>query len=365
MIYDQYLGQTLSLLNRIFVEAKDETAAIVYFHKYFAERALELGCPTLGLHFANLYAGRREILRSRGTDDPKRMLYTVIHEQFAIFHELGHELLNVDHSYIRFIKEYVSELLAHRRDNHAKGTITSVLANFKNADSAACHDKALEVLEAEVREHFDNDAGRSWRTAFQKQLDEPDTAVELFCDFVAVDCVLGGFDGAASLEDVLRALYVGSYHLKTLTYFDWHCLEILLHRTTHHDMTSRFSRNFLAFQVRNQCLREHLLFVYEVRLKEAGKESVPELVESLNQLLLLDQRRHYESIFDPAAKVLAFAGLDGKLDALASAVLKRFKDPQKLAMKDALANLAIFTNTGWPTSLMGGRFTAALARSVK
>ncbi|WP_234012001.1 hypothetical protein [Cronobacter sakazakii] len=68
LIYDQYLGQTMNMLNRLFIEAEDAHPSLVYFHKVLAERLVDAGQLANALHCAAAYHSSREVLRSRSSD---------------------------------------------------------------------------------------------------------------------------------------------------------------------------------------------------------------------------------------------------------------------------------------------------------
>ena len=365
LIYDQYLGQTLNLLNRIFVEAEGERPAIVYFHKYAAERALEYGKPLAGVYLANRYAEGRDILKSRGGDDLRRISYTILQERFAIFHELGHELLESDHDFASVLMGVVSETLGDIRERRVSETLEDLIERYRTGDPAAYHDAPLEEAIAEMREEFTSEEGIQRRTDYLAALDDPATAIELFCDFLAADIsLMPRPDTPAELAEALRAIYVGSYHLKTLSFVDWRLEAQLFHGGDFRD-----PQRLQAMQVRNHCLRDHLVLMYRHALEAAGEANIDNRARAFGVELMRDQKRYYEVLFDPVSKLLGFLGEEGRLDGFASDALERMAPHEGRAnardvalYRDAIATLTILGQTGWPLP-SADRFKHALAET--
>lgn len=353
LIYDQYLGQTLSTLNRVLFETEGERPAIVYFHKYIAERTLEYGCPKLGIHFANFFQHQREATRGSGVPDPSRIAYTITQERFAIFHELGHELQNSGHDFVGMFASIVAENIEERRNWYTSTTLETMTQDFRKGNSAAYHDENLETFLAELAEFHSSKHGQEERSSYLRALDDPETASELFCDFLAAEFSLLSLGGSAKeIEQAIRALYVGSYHLKTLIYVDWYLEHILLRKTPVELKMAQDRSRIQAIQARNHCFRSHLLFIYGVRLRAAGTDDVDNLVSALSETLMVEQRRYYERIFDPVSKLLSFVSEAGRLDELAAEALGSLETVGSPDEMDLIVNLTILKNTGWPLSFI-------------
>ena len=357
LVYDQYLGQTFSTLNRILLETDGERPAIVYFHKYVAERALEYGCPELGVHFANFFHSQREATRGSGKPNPSRLAYTITQERFAIFHELGHVLQMSGHDFVGVFSSIVAETIEEHRSQFTSATLETMIQKFREASPAAYHDQDLEEFLSDLTEYYTSDNGQEDRSSYLRALDDPETASELFCDFLAVEFALLSLAGSTEeIEEAIRALYVGSYHLKTLTYVDWHLEHVLLRKTPVEIIMAQDRRRIQAIQARNHCLKSHLLFIYGMRLQAAGTADVDGLVAVLQETLMMDQRRYYERIFDPVGKLLSFVTEAGRLDELAAEALKRLATISAPDEQNLIANLAILKNTGWPLSFAARHF---------
>ncbi|MDH6269686.1 hypothetical protein M2360_005114 [Rhizobium sp. SG_E_25_P2] len=351
LVYDQYLGQTFSTLNRILFETEGEKPAIVYFHKYIAERTLEYGCPKLGVHFANFFHYERQATRGSGEPNPSRGAYTITQERFAIFHELGHELQNSSNDLVGVFTSLVSDTIENRRDRFTSTTLETMTEDFRKGSPAAYHDKDLETFLAELAEFHSSQHGQMERRSYLRALDNSETASELFCDFLAAEFALLSLDGSAEeIVSAIRALYIGSYHLKMLTYVDWHLEHILLRETP---ATIKLAQDFdriQAIQVRNHCFKSHLLFIYGARLRSAGAADVDGLISTLNERLMLDQKHYYERIFDPVGKLISFVSEVDRLNELAAEALAPLATVHSPDELDLIVNLAILKNTGWPLS---------------
>ncbi|MES3090606.1 hypothetical protein O6027_03285 [Sphingomonas aerolata] len=366
LIYDQYLGQTFNLLNRLFFNAEGEKEAITYFHKYIAERALEHGRAEFGVSLANIYADNRDRVRETVNGDPLRPAFTIVSEQFAIFHELSHEILDSGHDFAEFFMSLVADSIDARREVRRTQTRESLIDGFRTSDPAAYHDAPLDQVIAETLADYDSPMGVRGRQEYDRALDAPETAEELFCDFAACEfALIGGGENLMGLRDTLRALYVASYHLKTLDYVDRAVEAILLDQPGRDHEAHRLYRS-QVMQVRNHCLRDHLLMMYEARLHDREERERAELVSTFKIDLMKDQRRYYEFILDPATKTVSFLSEPGRLHEMASeheaALVKFAADvPQsdKADARNALASIVILKQTGWPITAVS-RFADAI-----
>jgi hypothetical protein len=367
LIYDQYLGQTFNILNRIFFNAEGEREAIAYFHKYIAERTLEYGQAELGIEPANFYADQKDLLRKTVDGDPLRAAFTILAEQFAVFHELSHEILDSGHDFAGFYMGIVADSIASKREFHLSRTAESVVEGFRNGNPAAYHDAPLDDVIAETLADFDSPEQVLGREAYIAALDDPDVAEELFCDFVACDLALmGGIGEDMELRDALKALYIASYHLKTLDHVDRAMDGILLPGQSPQDHQSHRRHRSQAMQVRNHCLRDHLLMMYSARLLDREEDERSRLVSEFAVDLMKDQRRYYEAVLDPATKTASFLAEPGRLQEMAAehdAPLRTFAlnrpDADPAMARNVLASITILKQTGWPISAID-RFAAKL-----
>ena len=97
---------------------------------------------------------------------------------------------------------------------------------------------------------------------------------------------------------LLRAIYIGFYHLQAFEYMRRFSSPI--------NEENWLADNMPRVMARSHCLRGHLIFQYQSHLfleKGVDKTNIPELIEAFNIQLMEDQRRHYEVIYDRAMGV--------------------------------------------------------------
>ena len=114
LIYDQYLGQTFNMFNRIYFNAADPNCARMYSLKLCAEEFCSYGRHDLALWFATMYfeMERRNQSYREEADLLLRGSYTLAQEVFVILHEVVHQL--VLNGPIEQQFDHISEL-DHRR----------------------------------------------------------------------------------------------------------------------------------------------------------------------------------------------------------------------------------------------------------
>lgn len=97
VIHDQYLGQTINMLNRLFFNTEGAIEYSMYFYKIYAEYLQLSGSLNMALYCANKYAVMETSCRSHRLD--KKIEYrhfnTAVHEFFIIWHEVAHFLMMV------------------------------------------------------------------------------------------------------------------------------------------------------------------------------------------------------------------------------------------------------------------------------
>jgi hypothetical protein len=114
LIYDQYLGQMLNRLNRLYLENSGRDEMNAYLHKVCASRALASGKPDRALMHAFIYAA----VSSRITPAPQgeaailRMEFTASSEAFVLAHELVHCLYQAQPDVAAEAEQYCIDLVA-------------------------------------------------------------------------------------------------------------------------------------------------------------------------------------------------------------------------------------------------------------
>jgi hypothetical protein len=309
LVYDQYMGQTMNLLNRILLESEGDRPGLVYIHKILAERLLETGAKPEALFCAKVYDSERAILKGKHLNDELRSLFTVAQEKFYRYHELGHQVYGLEHFSCATVRDHVDALLVGKLAFLRDQSPDMILGAFDSGSPAAFHGATRQEIERDIRDQFESESGIRYRTATLKAFDNKDLHEELFCDVLAADLTLGSWSNADVGTRVLRAIYAGFYHLQALA---------LVNRHFDHEQpkSDRWMEHFVPIQIRSHCLRTHLLFLLELHLQASGSvddATTESRVAALSIQLMEDQRRYYEVILDPAMKMIGYLKQPGVL----------------------------------------------------
>lgn len=349
LIYDQYIGQTMNMLNRLFIESEDAHPSLIYFHKVLAERLIDVGQLANALHCASVYHSSREVLDPRHSDETWRNLLTRTHERFLLYHELGHRVFSKP-TLLPVMREHVQFLIQHQVQVKKK-PLNEALESFRDRPTAALHHQDFDAAIRDIRLGLESEEGQRFRQAQLSSLAKSQTEEEVFCDIFASDFVLaeGLLDGEDPIR-ILRAIYVGFYHLQALeylkrfpslssTYTDWQ------------------TDNMPHIQSRGHCLRAHLIFLYqtELRVKQHLDEAlVTDKVSAFEVQLMEDQKRHYDVIYDSAQRLCENLRVNDWLSVLGEETMKTLHNglnypesvPSKLPDDHDLRTI-ILIMTGW------------------
>jgi hypothetical protein len=347
LIYDQYMGQTMNLLNRIFIEAEDARPAACYLHKIIAERCLESGALAEALFCAKVYDSQRELLNPKRRDEILRSTFTEAQERFYLNHELGHLVQGLHHPRVELILDHVNDLLSQKRQAFENSNFESIMSGFAMAPPIARHDESLDVLSEEIKKEFETEGESSYRKSYLAAFNENDLKQEVFCDVFAADFVIASHrTNEKSMQEAIRAVYVGFYHLQALSFieqkFRWSA-----------DGLNRWRDRFIPVQIRSHCLRSHMLFLYKLILSSQGQFEGGEIDSKVNEMslqLMADQERYYYVIFDQALNLAGYLAEDDKLQKMGQAELQRHSSELKKYDAEELnlvLSLSIRLLTGW------------------
>lgn len=109
LIYDQYLGQSLNMLNRLYFNSKIKDEAKTYGYKLIAEKIYTTGY----YKYSKIFAITHILLKEKSSsykidiDFNKRAIYRYVQELFIMCHELAHWMLS---------KKEFGDLLNIKRD---------------------------------------------------------------------------------------------------------------------------------------------------------------------------------------------------------------------------------------------------------
>ena len=113
IVYDQYLGQILNRLSRLYLEQAPEPEVSAYLSKISAARCLVAGKPGSALRHAALFAGLADNLTTAGhKTDGRRGIYIHVGETFVLAHELVHFLYRSNGSAALLLEDFYLELIS-------------------------------------------------------------------------------------------------------------------------------------------------------------------------------------------------------------------------------------------------------------
>jgi hypothetical protein len=322
LIYDQYLGQTLNMMNRIMfihgdpakkpAEEPGVEVSVVdcYIKKLLAEAFLTNG----KLLTAIICAGSYAILRSQGETEglkkenksPKRAAYTAVQELFVIAHEIAHLYLNHPDIFYPIYRSPVlykplpslpvnfsesismfSEFLdlgemdfrLLDRNNAVDFFRTKWHSVFPSFDNVISADPGLAYFN-KINPTFAKSLHDSSGNTFFQLIDSvsPSTRVESFCDIVATLLVTNIITlfMPELLEDYQIAILVGLRHLRFLEMVNQTALDI------HNNRQKDVSASVISM------LRQRAFRVYVLR----------EFMYVINNNFGLDNRRLNEGIIN-------------------------------------------------------------------
>ncbi len=227
-----------------------------------------------------------------------RNVLTKTHERFLLYHEFGHRIFS-NPALMPVIREHVQFLIQHQAQV-TRRPLKTILRSMRKAPSAARHHQNLKAAIRDLRLEYESEEGRYYRQAQLSSLAQPQTEEEVFCDVFASDFVLmEGLNDGDDLIKVLRAIYVGLYHLQALEY-------LRRFPSLTNDSTDWLTDKMPHIQLRSHCLRAHLIFLYqtELRVKQQLDDNlVADSIRAFEIQLMEDQKRHYDVIYDSAIRL--------------------------------------------------------------
>lgn len=353
LVYDQYFGQSMNLLNAIFLESDSEEDAIIYFHKYIAEKAMEYGVPYLGVFLANFYSDEKHKVNRNLKTNVNRLLLTINCERFAILHEIGHELLDSSHEKKDGYMRIVHNVMETAYDFHNNFSTDDISRRFCEADPAAYHHADLEKVISDTEEHFQSESGKKIRESYLVALKSKDTENELFCDIFACNLVImASLENKSDLRAALISAYIASYHLKLFDHVDHLMNQILVDK--HFGIEYENIDRRQSIEARNHCIRDYLIEAYREISSEIDRKASDADIKEFAIELMNVQKRYYEMLLDPVWKLMCFISQPGKLEELASDALACLDERAwdvKIEQKDAysriICSIAILMQTGW------------------
>ncbi|WP_372239139.1 hypothetical protein [Pseudomonas putida] len=258
-------------------------------------------------------------------------------------HELGHRLYDQENA-LPETREQVAELIAAQITSKQR-SLEDQVRDLRNAPAAAIHHRDVEDVINDVQQLAQ--APDTFMAAQLACLDDPQTFEEVFCDIFAADLVMAAMtsEGADPIQ-VLRAIYIGFYHIQALEYLKRFPLLAGSETDWATDIVPRV-------QTRAHCLQDHLKFLYGVYLLSNGSDAaeLPAATARLGIALFEDQKRHYESVYDAAMNLCDNLRKDNWIEELGQAAMGELHDRIGEAGGDAITadrlKRLVLAMTGW------------------
>jgi hypothetical protein len=231
VVYDQYLGQVLNRLNRLYFEQAPELEVSAYLNKVSAARSLVAGQPKSALRHATLFAALAEHLTASGYEGhDQRRTYTTVAEAFVLAHELTHFAYHSNPPATLLLEDFYLDLISavipgNRRSQRPTG-------KDRTARTRAASTRLVD-RQRRLREHGEAAPGLSRADAI-KQLSAslprylrtfgpmtPALLEECVCDGVAVLITTGwALQQGIRVGDGVLGSFLALHNLRLLRWID-------------------------------------------------------------------------------------------------------------------------------------------------
>lgn len=223
MVYDQYLGQTLNRLNRLFFEDANPNEVNAYLHKVYAARSLVSGKPGRALEHtvAHSMLATRLTRADGGGTFKMRAAYTYWQESFVIAHELAHYIFRAYPRAAYAFQQYCLGIVGLPEGLDDEAMTAQIAALTERRDISRSRDVGPESDELPARlprlYAMEGLAG-----AFGLDESDPQTTAqvleECICDAAAVLAV--AVLSSLELGDAICAALLGLHHLRLIRMVD-------------------------------------------------------------------------------------------------------------------------------------------------
>jgi hypothetical protein len=270
LIYDQYLGVILDMLNILFINSRNPDGAVMYAFKLLAERFQILGYPDLSLALAIAYRDRLSdfpYFKSKA-DALKRVNSTMTQECFVIIHELMHAIIRDSNKFSQVIKSARSALLSVIEEERSN-SLTLLNDEITKTDYDKFNEKVMTIIE-----------------------DRDDFIEEFVCDELAT------FHTVRVMKELLDVKMVD-------------CL-ISIHRAIHHlrllSLLDRIASDIehASNNVGGDCLWESIIRLHYFKLFVIERFSInDELANNLHNNFVSTNKRYNAMITNPVLKIVS------------------------------------------------------------
>ncbi|WP_340678418.1 hypothetical protein [Paraglaciecola sp.] len=382
LVYDQYLGQTFNMFNRILLEDKPTDAIFSYAHKLMGEYFNRYNYIREAAACGVLYSETRKALLSDGYVDDKRRRYTFIQEFFVMAHEAYHMILRESED-IRAEGMYNIDVYANRRRER-----TSILSQIPREEWNSLHtdeyrEKWLtdEELEKEARD-YDQDSQNEVEERINNLLENDENLrEELCCDYYAASMVINicHFVFKIDICEILEAIYIATYHLRSLRILEIGCSNYIENgKLGNSNVDSKNPNQFiveseetLSLIIRSQAMLQRALDLFDFYL---GENSIIKTLMPTNSDrdvdkvkfhddLMSSQQLHYKTIHDTVEQVIGNGLYNGMLE---KEIVRREQNQVEFKrFLSSLSELESATNIGLSALAVDNFFGAAALEEQK
>lgn len=228
IIYNQYLGQSFNMLNRIFYNSNDSFDAVVYSYKCFSEIFHYIGSSKMACLCYLAYAVNEDHAQGykKEASVTSRAIATRIHEKFVLLHEIYHWKCS------RMTPAQKNEIFSRKRKEILKYKITRQELSYEESAFAIIQDVIKAELSQLITEEdispnrikeLAKELEKIDRTREQAELEmilrKDDIIEECLCDEYAFEQLLCT-EPELSFEQVALITFLAIENLQTMTFME-------------------------------------------------------------------------------------------------------------------------------------------------
>lgn len=316
IVYDQYMGQTLNMLNRFFFQKKEPVAIFAYAHKLAGEWLISHRRFTHAFMAGQVYRQNFEKLKSSGHNDMKRAVFTSTQEYFVISHEAYHVLADT----VPSIRSSANDSIDQYFDNYQKKTKIAVhfgalpqLSTFQKIARPFLKKHEVKAIE---NSNLGEMISRHRAQVSYALMHDSNLRSELIADHYAVSstvstmCIMYGID----ISEALRAIFLCGMHLRSIRYLEAACVECFLKESDepkgdYLDINVFNQESILSLTIRSHYLIHRCASVYDAYTNGEIDKVInmftnsfkPSLIMTKDQFaedLIRIQSEYYENFLD-------------------------------------------------------------------
>ncbi len=297
IIYDRNLGQSINMLNRLFLyEASDKTNN-TYFHKLTSQIFSRYGFYNESVFAAQMYQSCKSDMNHQSKQKENGTLihskYTHIQEQFIFLHEYSHIIFRKDKKFLVDlnidIKEWIHTYI--EKESNGKNFIKHLTSqNFTKTELDYFNNNLDDMIEY-----------KSTSLNFSKEILNRDDLIEEFCcDKLAILNIvpyITQFGQALNSSDCLKAIILCFLHMRTIQHIELRCS--LENNYKFEDRKNKFHINenlyFTFYNMRLHHIKELSFCLFSI--EESEQETLyAEITDMMSN--------HTDKIFTPAENVI-------------------------------------------------------------